>query len=201
MVGQGERSVLLLTQVERILCRSGVCEASSVIEPSISAVVLWFQGFDRALEEGSKKWFLRGEVGAGGLSVPGWRVHRFLDRMFFGKTYSKIHPNMDSAVVVLGRRHRVFFHDPLRVCAIAEQSYPGDPNAIASGNMHILIDQVCSTYPSVKKMLENMERFDREKRRKIGKQAPRMDDTLAKVFSDLKKIEEIKKLHEYFYSR
>lgn len=108
---------------------------------------------------------------------------------------------MDAPVVVLGRKHRVFFHDPVSAQAIAEQSYPGDPNAVSAGYMHILADDLCTSDPGLKRTLENMERLDRGKRRKTGKQAPKMDDALAKAFSDLEKFAEIKRLLRYFYSR
>jgi len=53
MVGQSERRVLRIAQVERLPCR-GVSEKFFVTEPSVSAVMLWVRGFDRALEEGSE---------------------------------------------------------------------------------------------------------------------------------------------------
>jgi heterodisulfide reductase subunit C len=133
--------------------------------------------------------------------VPGWRVHRFLDMTFFGKSYRKIHENMDSAVVVLGRKHRILFHDPLWACAIAQECYPNYPNAVHAANLHILADQLCSSDPGLKRMLENLEMLDRRKRKRIGKQAPKMDDNLAKVFSDLKKIEEIKRMLRFLHSQ
>ena len=146
---------------------------------------------------GEERWEL------GDRRMPGWRVHRFLDRMFYGKAYSKIHSKMDSAVVILGKRHRILFHNPLWVCAIAEEAYPGDPNAVASGNMHILADQTCSAYPDFKKMLENMEMADRKnrrKRRKTVKKAPKKDDVLSKLYNDMKKIEEIRRIFRDFCS-
>lgn len=132
--------------------------------------------------------------------MPGWRVHRFLDRMFFGKSYPKIHHNMDAAVVVLGRKHRILFHDRMFACAIAQECYPNDLNAVRAANLHILVDQLCSSDPGLKKMFETLEMLDRRKRKKRGKQ-PKIDDTLAKFLSDLKKIEEAKRLFRYLYSR
>ena len=133
--------------------------------------------------------------------MPGWRVHVYLDRTFFGKSYRRIHQKMDVAVVVLGRGHRILFHDPLWACAIAQQCYPNDPNAVCAANMHTVIDQLCSRDPDLKKMLENLEMLNRKKSRKRAKHAPKMDDTVAKVFSDLKKIEEIKRMLRYLDSR
>lgn len=133
--------------------------------------------------------------------MPGWRVHVYLDRTFFGKSYRKIHQNMDAAVMVLGRKHRILFHDPMWACAIAQQCYPNDQNAVAAANLHLLADSLCSSDPGLKRMFENLEMLDRKKRKKKGKQPPITDDTMAKMLSDLKKIEELKRLHIYFYSR
>ena len=133
--------------------------------------------------------------------MPGWRVHVFWDRTFFGKSYRKIHQKMDMAVVVLGRSHRILFHDRMWAMAIAQECYPNDPNAIYAANWHILIDQFCTSDPSFKKMLENLEMLDRKKRKKKRKRTPRMDDSLAKLLNDLKKIEEIKRLYRYLLSR
>jgi hypothetical protein len=118
--------------------------------------------------------------------------------MFFGKSYRKIHENMDSAVPVLGKKHRILFHDPVWACAIAQECYPNDPNAVSAANMHILADQLCSSDPGLKKMLENFEMLDREdrktKKKKKRKKAPKKDDATAKFFSDLKKMEEIQRI-------
>jgi hypothetical protein len=51
----------------------------------------------------------------------------------------------------------------------------------------------------LKMMLENLEMLDRKKRKRGRKQVPKMDDTLAKVLSDLKKIEEIRRLRRLLY--
>lgn len=92
------------------------------------------------------------------------------------------------------KKHRILFHDPLWACAIAQECYPNDPNAICAANLHILADRLCSSDRGLKTTFENLEMFDRKKRKSIRKQAPRDDDALAKVFSDLKKIEEIKRM-------
>jgi hypothetical protein len=67
MIGQGERSVLLPRLIKNTQHRIRVYEASSVVEPSNSAVTLSVWSFDRALKEGSERRFLRVEAGAGRL--------------------------------------------------------------------------------------------------------------------------------------
>ena len=88
--------------------------------------------------------------------MPGWRVHRYLDIVFFGKSYSKIHRKMDAPVVFLGRRHRILFHDPLAALVIAQECYPGDPDAVESAYLHILTDELCTSDPVYKKFLEQL---------------------------------------------
>lgn len=131
--------------------------------------------------------------------MPGWRVHIYLDKTFFGKSYRKIHRRMDAAVVVLGRNHRVLFHDLVWAVAIARECYPNDPNAVCAAQAHIQFDQLCSRDPSLKKMLENLEMLDRKKSRRTRKQVRKMDYTAAKVVRDMKKIEEIRRLRRRLY--
>jgi hypothetical protein len=84
----------------------------------------------------------------GGLSVPGWRVHEYVDKTFFGRSYRKIHHRMDSAFVVLRRGHRVWFHDPLSAVVIGQECYPDDPNAVYAALAHIQFDELCSGDPA-----------------------------------------------------
>jgi hypothetical protein len=51
----------------------------------------------------------------------------------------------------------------------------------------------------LKKTLENLEMLDHENKRKKGKQVPKMDDATAEMLSDLKKIEEIKRMFRYLH--
>jgi hypothetical protein len=108
---------------------------------------------------------------------------------------------MDSAVVFLGRNHRILFHDSFSAVAIARECYPGDPNAVNAALAHIQLDQLCSRDPNLKMILECLGMLDRKKRKSGRKQAPKTDDTVAKVLRDMKKIEEIRGLHRLFYSR
>lgn len=97
--------------------------------------------------------------------MPGWRVHVYLDKKLFGKSYREIHRRMDSAVVVLGRNHRVLFHDIGWAVAIARECYPDDPNAVYAALAHIQFDQRCSNDPILKMALENFDARPQEEKK------------------------------------
>jgi len=127
--------------------------------------------------------------------LPGWRVHVFVDKVFLGKSYRKIHEKMDAPVVFLGRGHRKLFHDPITASIIANKYYPNDPKAVASANLHIALDKLCTANPAYKKYLEGIEKLRRKKRPKKRKRAPeKREPWLDPLMNDFKKIEEIKRL-------
>ena len=104
--------------------------------------------------------------------MPGHRVHRYVDRMLYGRSYWKIHVKMDLPYLVLGSTHRVLFHDPATAAFIAESCYPNDPNAVQAALGHIYIDRLCSNNPILKASLEflaNKDVRNRAKSRKIRK--------------------------------
>jgi hypothetical protein len=124
--------------------------------------------------------------------LPGWRVHRYVDLVFFGKSYWRIHRRLDAPVLFLGRAHRILFHDSLTATLVARECYPGDPNAIAAANMHIFIDNLCSSDPSFKKYLESMELLNRKKKTPKSKLTKRAQED--PVISFFRKLEEAKRL-------
>lgn len=97
----------------------------------------------------------------------------------------------DGPVIYLGKNHRLMFHDTLTASLLAKESCPGDPNAVAAANLHILLDDFCSRNPAFKQYLEQMEIVQRKKktRRKRRKRAPK--DPLTIFF---RKLEEAKRL-------
>jgi hypothetical protein len=139
----------------------------------------------------------RGKKG-GNSALPGWRVHAFMDRIWLGKSYWKIHRKMDEPVVFLGKKHRVLFHDFPSACMIAEDCYPGDPDAVASALIHISTDEQCSADPEYRKFLENMERLSKERPRKRKtkkpRRTPKKDDPLERAIAVMEKIEEAERL-------
>jgi hypothetical protein len=115
----------------------------------------------------------------GGDGLPSHKVHCYVDRQIYGKSYWKIHVTMDEPVFILGWKHRVLFHDWISAWAIAEECYPGDSNAVLAALNHIYIDESCSADPVFKADLERLAEIDaierararRNKRREKRKKA------------------------------
>jgi hypothetical protein len=105
---------------------------------------------------------------------------------------------MDAPVVYLGKRHRILFHDPVTASIIANEFYPNDPNALAAANMHIFLDNLCSSEPLFKKCLEKMEILNREKKASGPKLTKRAHEDSSNSF--FVKLEEAKRLFREFHS-
>lgn len=100
--------------------------------------------------------------------MPGLRTNRFVDLMFLNKSYWRIHRAMDKPVKYLGRTHRVLFHDPISALAIAENFYPGDPDAQTAALLHIEYDMICSADPDYKRQLERDARLYKASSKREG---------------------------------
>lgn len=135
-----------------------------------------------------------------GVGLPGWDVHRYADRVNFGKSYYKIHEEMDWPYKILGKDHRRFFHDPLNALIIAERCYPSDPKAVEAAYLHILLDQLCSENPEYKKMLEKLALLDKRKKPRKKKKKEPTSAVEKRFLKDLKKVAELKKLWRAIYS-
>jgi hypothetical protein len=125
--------------------------------------------------------------------APGLRVHAFVDRTLFGKSYYKIHRRLDEPYKILGRGHRVLFHDFPTAYLVAQECYPGDPNAVLAAYEHILLDEECSADPEYKKHLEKLAILNRRKKRR--KKVPKKTQTKAELvfINDMKKIAMIRR--------
>ena len=130
--------------------------------------------------------------------LPNHQVHGYLDRLYFGKVYWKVHYQLDWPVRYTRGNHRAFFHDVTSVYAIARKEYPGDPNAVSSGLLHLQVDETCTLNPAYRKQLEFLSKRA-VKERKKRKRAKKMQST-PKVFKEdlefFEKILEIQKLHK-----
>lgn len=97
--------------------------------------------------------------------MPGLEIHTYVDKLFFGRSYWRIHREMDRPYKYLGKYHRVLFHDPLLAYVIARKQYPNDPNAIAAAQCHIAIDNLCTRNPEFKRALARLAKLDRKKKK------------------------------------
>ena len=136
--------------------------------------------------------------------MPSHTVHTFMDRVFFGKSYWRLHDFIDSAYFVVGRWHRKYYHDFYSAITIGKNLYPNDSQASDAAVLHILLDDVCSYYPDLKKLLEkkakeyyrNIRRTKRENRYKKKIKVPYELEVLV---CDLKKSLEARRWHDRFY--
>jgi len=131
--------------------------------------------------------------------VPGWDVHAYADRVYFGRSYYKIHREMDWPYKILGKDHRKFFHDPISASIIAEQCYPGDPNAEEAAFLHIILDQLCSENPEFRKLLEKFALLNKRNRRRKKKTEPK-SAIEKRLLKDMKKLAELRKWVRVYYS-
>ena len=88
--------------------------------------------------------------------MPPHRVHCFMDRMFFNRSYWRLHKIIDRPYVFLRRGHRRYFHDLPSALAIAQNYFPGDSNAQWAAWMHLELDFLCSENPDLLRMLKVM---------------------------------------------
>ena len=100
--------------------------------------------------------------------MPEHFLHRFVDKVLFGRAYTRVHKGMDMPWLFLGRNHRVLFHDPLICTVIAQHEYPGDNQAILSAYVHIALDLFCSGSPFFKIQLKALAQTYSSRKRKRG---------------------------------
>ncbi len=91
-------------------------------------------------------------------NLPSHLVHNFIDRYYFGRSYPKLHKELDRPVIIYGKRHRILFHDLSWAIFIARKLYPGDINAEKSACLHLEIDESCSKDKEFRKFLEKWAR-------------------------------------------
>lgn len=81
--------------------------------------------------------------------MPKRSVHMSIDRMLFRKAFPMVHKILDRNVRELGPTHRRCTHNQANA-ALVLLACGGDPDALASAEVHLLTDAVSS---ELKKML------------------------------------------------
>ena len=131
--------------------------------------------------------------------MPSHKIHCYVDRVLFGKSYWRLHREIDKPVLILGKRHRVLFHDGLSTIAIAQKVYPNDPRAWEAALVHVELDLLCSNNPFFAKQLTYFAEQDAKRRRssRKGKKVPGRSSETLSVFGNsyafLMKLEEIRR--------
>ena len=97
--------------------------------------------------------------------MPGREVHAYVDKLLFGRSYWRIHREMDRPYKYLGKSHRILFHDPVLAYMIAGKQYPDDVTAIAAAQCHIALDNLCTRNPGFKRILIGFAKRDRKKKK------------------------------------
>lgn len=77
---------------------------------------------------------------------------------------------MDEPVLVLGKKHRQLFHDPVSALSIAQTAHPGDPNAAWAALLHLELDDICSRDPIFKKQLEFYAQLEAKSRKQANQE-------------------------------
>jgi hypothetical protein len=99
--------------------------------------------------------------------VPNHKIHCYVDRLLFGKSYWRLHKQLDKPALLLGKRHRVLFHDGLTSMVIALELYPNDRRAMEAALVHIQLDKLCSSNPFFAKQLGYFAEKDSRRGRKL----------------------------------
>jgi hypothetical protein len=95
--------------------------------------------------------------------MPKHKIHKYVDRLFFGKSHPKVHRAIDGPYKLFGKKHRIIFHTPMQgfiVGALTESSIEGG----VSGALHVIVDQQTSTNKKLKNILELLTDLDSQKR-------------------------------------
>ena len=136
--------------------------------------------------------------------MPSHQIHTFMDRVFFGKSYWRLHDLIDLPYLVYGRWHRQFFHDGFSTILIAKNEYPYDPIAVEAACLHVLLDETCSQNPELKKWLkkeakEYYKKMKHSKSKNKYNKKTKLSPELKALSHDLKEILEARKWHNRFY--
>lgn len=133
-------------------------------------------------------------------------MHCYMDRKLFGKCYRHIHREMDKPYLILGKKHRVLFHDYYSALVIAEKWYPGELNARLSALFHIRLDEMCSSDPVLKANLEFLaekrggaKKGNAKWRKRTAEGSGKTGDPTKDFMRFLEKVKKFKDLAEEFF--
>ena len=129
-----------------------------------------------------------------------------MDRLTFGRSYGKLHREIDKPYVFLGRKHRQLFHDVFSTVEIAKRIYPDGPIAQEAAALHVHLDILCSENPEFHRQLKRLADEDARNRRRasnIGAKKRKggpLQIELKKLEKSCKQLREIRKLSELIRS-
>ena len=139
------------------------------------------------------------------MSMPSHRVHCWISKILFGRSFYKVHKRMDSAVWFCGRSHRRYFHDLPSALAIACNCYPGDEAAKQAAVFHIQLDFMCSDDPFFRRQIELWAKKESKKRRRSRKKKSEVEsdplqNEIKWIIETWKKMDRIQRLKHLMLS-
>lgn len=138
--------------------------------------------------------------------MPSHKVHVFVDRQLFGRSFRKLHKALDKPYLVFGRKHRVFFHDYWSAIEVAKRVCPDDSTAIEAAAMHVYLDEQCSNdkryHEQLRWLADEDVRHRKLTRRNMtfGRKRTSWPKELKKLQKTCKKLAEIRELHRRILS-
>jgi len=76
--------------------------------------------------------------------------------MVLGKAHDSVNKTMDAPYRILGRKHRILYHDVPSIIAL----FGHDQAKLEAAALHLLVDRACEN-PNVEKMLELLAAYGR----------------------------------------
>ena len=139
--------------------------------------------------------------------MPSHKLHVYVDKVLFGKSYRKLHEALDRPYWVLGRKHRIVFHDGWSASEVAKKVCPGDPVALEAAAAHVLLDELCSNDREFKMQLSLLANLNSRGRKRGTKKRAKGKKKKKPTSTSLKSIEKfakqalmIQKLHQLLHS-
>lgn len=84
--------------------------------------------------------------------MPSNYLHKKISKILTGKSHGKTNEFIDYPFRILGRKHRILFHDPFSATLLGFL-FEGSDGAVA-GLLHVVVDYYSSNYPFLRKILE-----------------------------------------------
>ncbi|MEM5835590.1 MAG: hypothetical protein QW040_01205 [Candidatus Aenigmatarchaeota archaeon] len=83
--------------------------------------------------------------------MPSRYIHKKISKTFINNSCEKTNRAIDYPVKILGKKHRILFHDP--ISALIVGFVCDGVEGVASALLHLATDYYCSKYPIIKKAL------------------------------------------------
>jgi hypothetical protein len=110
--------------------------------------------------------------------LPKHKTHNYADKLWFGKSFPKVHRAIDLPYIFCGRSHRRFFHTYKEAYCLGYIASAEAKGAL-SGAFHVWLDEECSRDKGFKRWLDWAAREDARFTKQIAKQTKRIQQSRA----------------------